>query len=168
MKYQTKYNNSTSYILLQTFMAMMDGYELDKESFYELTGSSVNVYRVIIKHLKEMIEELHLSCKLHQRKTTISTSKTEYKKISYKLINAIDYKYRIDDDISEYNLKMFMPCIAYIKLKGNQYITYNNFSVYFPNYDRHTFSNMISKLKEVIGEELYKDNYQSYVVEEIE
>ena len=39
---------------------------------------------------------------------------------------------------------------------------------YFPKFTKDVFSDMLAKMRSVIGEELFKDELQSYVIEEID
>lgn len=63
---------------------------------------------------------------------------------------------------------IYLPVIVYLKLKKDQYVSTSMLSKYFPIFTRDTMSNLIKGLKNVIGEGLYKDEIQSYIIEEVE
>lgn len=162
------YNNPTSYALLQIFKAMMDGEQIDYERFYELTGYSRPVYLKTIKLLDEMINDLHLTCQLQRFETDITIPRTRYKTYYYKLISRMDCSFQLNEEISEDKRITYFPTIVYLKLKNRQYVALDNLVKYFKSLDRVHMSKMLSNMQKVIGEDLYKDKYKSYVIEEIE
>ena len=74
----------------------------------------------------------------------------------------------LDDKLEDEKKVRYSAVIVYLMLKKKQYVKCSNLSNYFPKFDKHTFSVLISKMKDVIGEELYKDEIQSYVIEDID
>jgi len=61
----------------------------------------------------------------------------------------------------------YLPVVTYLKLKKRQYVSYDRFTKYVTIITPKVFMNLIAGLKNVIGEELYKNELQSYVIEEI-
>ncbi len=121
-----------------------------------------------MKLLDEMINDLHLTCQLQRFETDITIPRTRYKTYYYKLISRMDYSFQLNEEIPEDKKIIYFPTIVYLKLKNRQYVALDNLSKYFKNIERVHMSKMLSNMQKVIGEDLYKDKYKSYVIEEIE
>ena len=78
----------------------------------------------------------------------------------------IDYSFSIKN-LSEEQLIKYSDVIVYLMLKNKQYVAYDSLSKKFPNFTRPVFSTMIQDFKEIFGEDIYKDEYQSYIIDEI-
>lgn len=164
---QAKYNTKSCFALLQLYLALMDGEEIDFEYFSELTGLSKSEFNKKMNDINQMTSDLHLSCLLHRVEIDVSTNETEYKKYKYYFSSRSDYSFDItglDDEL----LIRYSAVIVYLKLKKRQYVTSSNLSKLFPNFTRNVFMDLINKLQDVIGEDLYKDEFQSYVIEDFE
>lgn len=167
MKSQIKYNRPLSFALLQVYLALMAGDEIDSEYFTELTGFEKYSYKRVIKLFEAMCNDLHLKTSLVRLETDHSTNKTEYVTYRFTLSSVIDYSFRLPEDLDEEKRIIYLPVITYLKLRKRQYISTAILSAYFPNFTRDIMSKLIKGLKNVIGEELYKDELQSFVIEEI-
>ena len=68
---------------------------------------------------------------------------------------------------NEYDVSvLYLPIITYILLKNKHYVAYDTLANFFPRFTNKTFHYLIEGLKNIIGEELYKDEFQCYVAEE--
>lgn len=166
MKSQIRYNKPITFALLQTYMALMDGEEINYEYFNELTGFSLTSYKTVIQMLKEMIEDLHLRTNLVRLETTVETPKTKYQVYRYTLSSIIDYSFQLPEDLEEEKRINYLPTIVYLKLKKKQYVSTATLSTYIPNFTRKTLFVLLNKLKEMIDADIYKDELQSYVLDE--
>ncbi len=166
MTSQIKYSTPTLLALLQVYTVMMDGEIMDFDYFQELVGLTRPIYLEVMKLLKEMIEDLHLSCSLQKIETNESNNKTEYIVNRYKLISRIDFSFILNEDLDDMKKIQYSDVIVYLKLKNRQYVAYDSLANYFPNFTRRVFAQLIMKLQEVIGEDLFKDEYQSYIISE--
>ena len=54
--------------------------------------------------------------------------------------------------------------IVYCMLKNGKYVSAKILSKTLPNINKDNFSDMIKKLKDIISEEIEKDNLQSYIL----
>ena len=89
-------------------------------------------------------------------------------KAKYLFSTTDSWSFKLPEDLDEEKRITYLPVITYLKLKKDQYVSTSMLSEYFPNFTRDTMSNLIKGLKNVIGEELYKDEIQSYIIEEVE
>ena len=48
-------------------------------------------------------------------------------------------------------------------LKNQQYITTKELSIIFPNFNRNIMMNLMSKLKDIVSEDIIKNEINSYV-----
>ena len=76
--------------------------------------------------------------------------------------------YRIPEDLDEEKRIIYLPIVTYLKLKNRQYVLCDRLTKYISTITPKVFMNLIAGLKNVIGEELYKNEIQTYVIEEIE
>lgn len=167
MTSQIKYNTKTTIAYLQLYIALMEGDEIAYDVFYGITGLSTTIFEDVIKGIKEMVNDLRLACTFKRVKTRVITNKTAYYIYKYKFKDILDYSFTLDDNLDDTKKKTYSAVILYLMLKNKQFVKCSNLSNYFPNFDKHTFNDLITKIKDVIGEELYKDELQSYVIEEI-
>ncbi len=168
MKSQIRYNKPISFALLQTFLALNEGDEIDYEYFNEMTGFKEVTYKRVINLIDELTQDLHLKTGLVKTKEKVVTNKTEYLKAKYSFSTTDSWSFQLPENLDEEKRITYLPVITYLKLKKDQYVSTSMLSEYFPNFTRDTMSNLIKGLKNVIGEELYKDEIQSYVIEEVE
>ena len=168
MKSQIRYNRPISFAVLQVFLALMSGDDITFDDFEELTNFKNTTYREVMKIINEMFEDLHIVPKLMVLKTVVSTNKTEYFTYRYSLSSHDDYRYDFPNDIEEEKLITYLPVLAYLRLRAKKYVSWDILSKYYPNFTRHTFSDFLVGFKNVIGEELYKNDIQSYIIEDID
>lgn len=164
MKSQATYNSPKSFALLQIYLEMMEGNAITYDFFEELTGFSKRLYVDVISLLKELVDDLHLTCHVQRLEEDINTSKTKYKQYRYILTSRIDYSFILDDELSLDKKKLYLPTILFLKLKNKQFVTLNELKTYFQEYDKRQFQITLTKLKDIIGD-IYKDEYKSYVME---
>ena len=168
MTSQIRYNTKTILAHLQLYIAFMEGDKLSVDDIKEITGLTKNIVDNIIKSIKEMVNDLRLACTFKRVKTRVITNKTAYYIYKYKFKDILDYSFTLDDNLEDEKKVRYSAVIVYLMLKKKQYVKCSNLSNYFPKFDKHTFSVLLSKMKDVIGEELYKDEIQSYVIEDID
>lgn len=167
-KYQTNYNSPTSFALLQVFLYLMDGEELTYEIFEELTGLKIRTYYLILNHVDKAINDFKMNVYLQRREISMENNKTAYKAYYYKLLFDDDFEYTPIENMTDEERKLYLPLFTYLKLRNKVKVSQQTLSVYFPDITSKTFLSLISKLRETIGEELYKDHIQSYIIENID
>ena len=91
-----------------------------------------------------------------------------YREYKYKLIARTDFDFTLNPNLSDDLKKLYLPTILYLKLKNRQKVNLKNLQEYFPNYTKQMHSKTLKYMRNTIGEDLYKDEYKSYVIEEIE
>ena len=168
MKSQIRYNRPISFAVLQVFLALMSGDDITFDDFTELTNFKNTTYREVMTIIDEMFEDLHIVPKLMVLKTNVSTNKTEYLTYRYSLSSHDDYRYDFPYNIEEEKLITYLPVLAYLRLRSKNYVSWEKLSLYFPNFTRHVFSDFLVGFKNVIGEELYKNDILSYIIEDID
>ena len=168
MKSQIRYNRPISFAVLQVFLELMSGDDITFNDFEELTSFKNTTYREVMKIIDEMFEDLHIVPKLMVLKTTVSTNKTEYFTYRYSLSSHDDYRYDFPNDIEEEKLITYLPVLAYLRLRSKNYVSWDILSKYYPNFTRHTLSDFLVGFKNVIGEELYKNDIQSYIIKDVD
>lgn len=166
MKSQTRYNNKSNLAILKIFIELSNEEEMNYELFNHLTGLSKREYLRTMKKFDEMVSALCLSWKLQSFKRTIIRDDTEYTGFYFKFLPIVDYSFSIKN-LSEEQLIKYSDVIVYLMLKNKQYVAYDSLSKKFPNFTRPVFSTMIQDFKEIFGEDIYKDEYQSYIIDEI-
>ena len=113
-----------------------------------------------------MINDLHLKCSLERLEETITTSSTKYEISRYKLVSRLNYKFILPEDLEENKRILYFPTIVYLKLKNRQYVSFKDLQLYFPNFNKDISSKFFKKMKELFGEDIYKDELQSYVLDD--
>ena len=167
MTSQIKYNTKRCFTLLELYLYLIDGEEIDYESFKDMYGLSKNEYLLMINTIDEMTSDLHLECRLQHNKEKIITKETEYFSFKYKFEPASDHEFDASNLTDEKKIK-YSAVIVYLRLKNKQKVTYDNLSKFFPKFTRDIFSVMITKFKDIFGEEIYKNEIQSYILDETE
>lgn len=147
-------------------MAMMEGEEINLEYFKELTNLERVSFYEVLKQLDEMINDLHLKCSLERLEETITTSSTKYEISRYKLVSRLNYKFILPEDLEENKRILYFPTIVYLKLKNRQYVSFKDLQLYFPNFNKDISSKFFKKMKQLFGEDIYKDELQSYVLDD--
>ena len=78
----------------------------------------------------------------------------------------IDCDYSFDyDDLDEYKLIKYSMTIVYLMLKNHKHITSSYLSEIFPRFTRKTMQTLISNLKEIISDDIVKNELASYAFE---
>lgn len=166
LTYQTQYNTKTSQAILQSLILLLDREELTYDLFKEVSPLSQRTYNEIIHDLENLISKIKLG-ELHKYTYDVIDKGTAYKTYSYKLITLdtqdFDYYKLTEEERIKYSL-----AIVYLKLLNHHLVSYDTLSKIFPDFKRKTFFYTIEKLKEVISEDLYKDEFQSYVIEDFD
>ena len=168
MKSQIRFNKPITFALLQTYLALMAGDSLTLDYFTELTTFKEGTYREVMNLIKDMINDLKLKTNLLRLETKMSNNKTEYVTYRYEFTSTDSYDFEIPEDLSEEKRITYLPVVTYLKLKKKHYVSWDRLTKYIPTITPKVFMNLIIGLKNVIGEELYKNVLQSYVIEEIE
>ncbi|MBQ6783959.1 MAG: hypothetical protein IJP63_08160 [Acholeplasmatales bacterium] len=168
MTSQIKYNTETSYSLLKVFIGLMEGDELTYDYYHEVTGLSKTLYKEFLHNFKEMLLDLKLGRSLQMRKTKAENEKTVYYDCYYSLSprKVDDYRFELPYDVDDNKKILYLPIITYLLLKNKHYVAYDTLANFFPRFTNKTFHYLIEGLKNIIGEELYKDEFQCYVAEE--
>ncbi len=166
MIYQTKYNTQASKNLLQVFIYMLDKQQITYDEYYELTGQNNFSYTKVMQNLKQMIETLNMQMLLSVG--TLPKQENQFEQKLY-ILNTLDEPYKIEYENKNPNeLILYSLVITYCLLKQRKYVSLKTLSNILPNFNKQTFSTLISKLKEVISEEIYKNELQSYILEDVE
>jgi len=162
MKYPTSYSTGRQLALLQTYIAMMDGELMDYEYFNELTGYQKDLYRDTIHALKEMIHDLHLKCSLQRIYEIVETKETKYKKYSYKLLSRFDYSFKMNKELSDEKKILYSSVLIYLQLKKEHYVALEYQANYFPNFTSKTLMHVLEGIKEMVDDEIVKNEILSY------
>lgn len=162
MRYPTSYSTKQQLALLQVYLAMMDGEIIDFEYFNELTGYGESYYKLTMSAIKSMIYDLHLKCDFQKITQTVETNKTTYKVNSYVLLSKFDYSFKLNKEIPDEKKMLYSSVIVYLELKKEFYVSYDILSNYLPNFSQKTFIRVIKGIKEVIADEVLKNEIQSY------
>ena len=162
MRYPTSYSTKQQLALLQIYLAMMDGEIIDFEYFNELTGYGESYYKLTMSAIKSMIYDLHLKCDFQKITQTVETNKTTYKVNSYMLLSRFDYSFKLNKEIPDEKKMLYSSVIVYLELKKEFYVSYDILSNYLPNFSQKTFIHVIEGIKEVIADEVLKNEIQSY------
>ncbi len=162
MRYPTSYSTKQQLALLQIYLAMMDGEIIDFEYFNELTGYGESYYKLTMSAIKSMIYDLHLKCDFQKITQIVETNKTTYKVNSYVLLSKFDYSFKLNKEIPDEKKMLYSSVIVYLELKKEFYVSYDILSNYLPNFSQKTFIHVIEGIKEVIADEVLKNEIQSY------
>jgi hypothetical protein len=166
MTYQIQYNTKTSQAILQSLILLLDNVELTYEKFAEVSELSQRTYNEILHDLANLIKKINLG-ELHKYTYDVIARGTSYKTYSYKLLTCdtqdFDYYNLSDEERIKYSL-----CIVYLKLINHDYVSYDSLAKILPDFKRKTCFYTIEKLKEIVSEDLYKDEFQSYVIEDFD
>ena len=162
MRYPTSYSTKQQLALLQTYIAMMDGEIMNYEYFNELTGYGESYYKLTMTAIKSMIYDLHLKCDFQKIQQKVETNKNAYIVNSYKLLSRFDYSFNLNKEISDEKKMLYSSVIVYLELKKEFYVSYDILSNYLPNFSQKTFIHVIEGIKEVIADEVLKNEIQSY------
>ena len=104
MKSQIRYNKPISFALLQTFLALNEGDEIDYEYFNEMTGFKEVTYKRVINLIDELTQDLHLKTGLVKTKEKVVTNKTEYLKAKYSFSTTGSWSFKLPEDLEEKTL----------------------------------------------------------------
>ena len=162
MKYPTNYSTGRQLALLQTYLAMMDGEIMDFDYFNELTGYQIDLYTDTMLSLKAMIHDLHLKCSLQKITEIVETKETKYKIYKYKLLSRFDYSFKLNDELSKEKKLLYSSVIVYLQLKKEHYVAYEFLANYFPKFTNKIFIHLLDGIKNVIADEVIKNDIKSY------
>lgn len=167
MKYRTKYNVEQNKAILQVYLYLMDNHQISSSEFLEITSLSRVSFYKIMNFITSMIDDLNL-------KATIS--KDNIKKYDSSLIEheaniyyfrqaGMNYYFNLEECEDEKRI-LYSLVIVYLMLKNRQYVSLGTLSKILPDFDKKKMSKLIATLREVIAEDVYKNEIQSYVIEE--
>ena len=168
MKSQIKYNRPITFALLQVYLALMEGDSITSDYFTEITSFKDRTYRKIMILVDDMINDLRLKTNLQRLENDESNSKTEYVTYRYELTSTDSYDFEIPDDLSEEKRILYLPVVTYLKLRKRYYVSYEKMTKYLPNLTHRAYMSLMEGFKNVIGEEFYKNDIKSYIIEEID
>ena len=153
--------------VLLMFNAMISNYDMDFDLFNDYTDLKTDSYRNVKRIIREMIIDLNL----HFNFTSISilniTKKTKYYTYKYCLesIGEVKYSYHICDDLDDEKLINYSMTITYLKLKNGEIVNFKELSNIFPFFNQKKFWTLMSWLKDIIDEDLYREN-KTYKIRE--
>lgn len=167
MKYQTRYNTELTKGLLQVLLYLIDNHQITYEEFTELSSLSKPYFFKIMEMLEEMLEDLDLKATLSKDVIIIKDDNLiEHEAYIYYFRQIGKCYYFNLEQVDEEKRISYSLVITYLMLKNRQYVTLGTLSNILPDFDKKKMFNLIYSLKEIIGEELYKNEIQSYVIEE--
>lgn len=167
MKYQTRYNTELTKGLLQVLLYLIDNHQITYEEFTELSSLSKPYFFKIMEMLEEMLEDLDLKATLSKDVIIIKDDNLIEHEAYIYYFRQIGKSYYFNlEQVDEEKRISYSLVITYLMLKNRQYVTLGTLSKILPDFDKKKMFNLINSLKEIIGEELYKNEIQSYVIEE--
>jgi len=165
MTSQMKYNTKLQIFLTQFLIYLIDEKEVTYESFAELMDISKSQFSIFIKEFFKMINDLRLRYQITKDQDEYIDDKGHVLTYIYHLNNLdIDYHFEYEH-LNEEALVKYSMTIVYLMLRNKQYVTTNLLTSIFPNFNKKTMFNLLSKLKEIIPGEIDKNQLLSYVIE---
>lgn len=162
-----KYSTRKIRAVLLMFNAMVNNYEMDYELFNDYTGLKTYSYRNVKRIIREMISDLNLHFNFISISIINITKKTKYYTYKYCLenIGETNYSYRIRYDLEDEKLIDYSMTITYLKLKNGEKVNFKELSNIFPFFNHNKYWTLISWLRDLIDEELYREN-KTYKIRE--
>ena len=166
MTYQNEYNTKLSQSLLQIFMFAVDNPQITFEDYHEITGLDRVSFSRTMTQFKQMLESLNM--KMNISSGTIPGELNQFEPKLY-VINHLDEPYDLEyENVDSNELITYSLVIVYCFLKLKKYVTLKSLTRIFPDFTKQKFSKLLSKLKEVISEDVYKNELKSYILEDVE
>ena len=166
MTYQNEYNTRTSQSLLQIFMYTIDKNQITYNEYYELTGLNRADFTRTMTQFKQMLNTLNI--KMNISPGTLPGELNQFEPNLY-VINHLNEPYYLEyENVDPNELRKYSMVIVYCFLKLKKYVTLKSLSRIFPNFTKQRFSKLISKMKEVISEDVFKNELKSYIIEDVD
>ena len=166
MRSQAWYNTNTQVFLTQFLIYLFDNKEATYEQFSEASEITPQTFSKYIKIFKNMIEDLHMKVTLFVDTyidTTIDTNKL--KTNNYILQTVGEDKYYFEyKHLNEQQLIHYSMTIVYLMLKQHKYVKFEKLEKIFPHFRRELLITMISKLQDLLIDDISKNELNSYVL----
>lgn len=167
MKSQIRYNTKLQVYLTQMLIYLIDNHKMTYEDFNELIEISPSEFSNTIKTFKEMLIDLKMHMSLYTETTNPNYLNDMKFNIKAYYLQVIGYNYKFEYmDLSDKKRIRYSMPIVYLMLKNHHYITTKELSNIFPNFNRNVMMNLMSKLKDIVSEDIIKNEINSYVLEE--
>lgn len=164
MKFQTRYNSQKSCVLLELYLYLLYEKEIDIRLFREISELSDQYFYEIMDDFNNMIEDLNLEATM--TKSLVEAPKDEriyYVFTKYNFYPTGSYEFDITNLDDEKKI-LYAPVIIYLMLKNRRRVTSEVLELTFPNFNRNKMSLLITSLKDIISEEIDKNELQSYIL----
>lgn len=166
MTYQVDINSKFNKKLLQLFMILCDEKEITRESFNEYEEIEQPMFSKLMQEYQEMLMNLRLKYTLiTERKQDVDYETYFPSNIYYQISIAEDYSFSIED-LSDENKKKYIYVIFYLMLRNGQYVSYKTLNSFLKiDISESSFKRLVDSIKEIVGFDIYKNKYQSFVIE---
>ena len=159
-------NSDYNQKLLQLFILLTDEKEITYESFNDYVSINPSSFSRLIKEYQQMIIKLNLKYTLTivqvpNQKDEIYMPTKKY----YQTAIVEDNSFKTDD-LSEEEINRYIYVIIYLMLKSGHYISYikikNRLGI---NITDTTFKTIIDNIKQIVGFDIFKNEFQSFVMD---
>ena len=166
MTYQTDTNSTFNKKLLQLFILLNDEKEITYESFNEYDELKRPMFTKLMQEYQEMILNLSLKCTLVKERLKDAENETYFSSYIYYQISLYeDYSFSIEG-LTDEKKRKYIYVIFYLMLRNNHQISRSVLEGYLKiDISESSFKRLIDSIKELIGYDIYKNKYQSYVIE---
>ena len=166
MTSQIHYNGKLQIFLTQMLIYLIDNHKVTYEEFSELSNITRKEFSKFMPSFKEMITDLKINADVILKKDDTNIDNPGQFKSNIYYFRMIDNDYSFDyDDLDEYNLIKYSMTIVYLMLKNHKHITSSYLSEIFPRFTRKTMQTLISNLKEIVSDDIVKNELSSYKFE---
>ena len=167
MKYQTRYNTETNKALLQVYLYLIDNHQISYEEFMQISSLPRTKYYVIMDYFKEMVDDLNLKATISKDKVLKLDSCLNYNEFTYYYFRqaGVNYYFNLDDCTDEKKIR-YSLVIVYLMLKNRQYVSASILEKQLPDFNRKKMLGIIECLREVVAENIYENEIQSYILDE--
>lgn len=165
MTSQMRYNTKIQIFLTQFLIYLIEEKQVTYDSFTELMDISKSQFSEFIKDFFKMVDDLKLRYKIIKDQE-VNIDNTGYRATNIYHLNDLDMDNHFEyEHLNETQLIKYSMTIVYLMLRNKQYVTTNYLATIFPNFNKKTMFNMVSKLKEIIPGEINKNQLLSYIIE---
>ena len=167
MTSQTFYNTQASKLLLQVLIYIIDNKQITIDEFVDITGADNHLFYIIMPEFRKMLSRLNMN--ISMLKSDIDKDEIQIKKSIYFFNIGFD-PYYYDDmcQFTEEEQINYSLVIIYLMLKNNQYVSTATLKRLFPRFTKQLMQKLKGTLLEVIGEDIEKNKYQSYILIDFE
>lgn len=160
------FNSEFNRKLLQLYILLMDEKEITYESFNEYEKLDRSMFSRLMHEYQMMIIKLKLKCTLIKEKIGNEDNETLFpKNIYYQTFITEDYSFSIDE-LTDDEKARYIFVIFYLMLRNDRYISPKKFQQYLNiKMSETSYKRFIDSFKELIGIDIYKNKYSSYVLE---